>query len=87
MFPKLSEEWVFALRNLVYARDMLLKLPTLSIVVVVIGGEQGPDPRLRLHCCTPCFLEVPTVTARCLHVLRDARDPRSDRWNLLGETE
>jgi hypothetical protein len=36
---------------------------------------------------TPLFLDVPTVAARCLHVLRDARDPRSERWNLIGEKE
>jgi hypothetical protein len=54
---------------------------------VVGGGDQGPEPRVRLHCshyayCTSCFLEVPTVAARCLHVLRDARDPSSERWNF-----
>jgi hypothetical protein len=32
-------------------------------------------------------MEVPIVTARCLHVLRDARDPISERWNLMGEKE
>jgi hypothetical protein len=42
-----------------------------------------------LHCChyaycTPCFVEFPTVIARCLHVLRDARDPSSERWNFNG---
>jgi hypothetical protein len=51
--------------------------------------HQGPEPRPQLHCChqaycTPCFLEVPTVTVRCLHVLRDARDPSSERGNFNG---
>jgi hypothetical protein len=32
----------------------------------------------------PCFLEVPTRAARCLHVLRNARDPSSERWNFSG---
>jgi hypothetical protein len=31
------------------------------------------------------FPEVLTVAARCLHVLRDMRDPSSERWNLMGE--
>jgi hypothetical protein len=53
------------------------------VVVVVVVGYQGPEPRLRLHCSdyayyTPCFLEVPTVAARCLHVLRDAREPSNE---------
>jgi hypothetical protein len=56
---------------------------------VVVVVDQGPEPRLRLHCshwayCTSCFLEVPTVATRCLHVLRDARDPSSERWNFNG---
>jgi hypothetical protein len=25
-------------------------LPTKPDVVVVVGGDQGPEPRLRLHC-------------------------------------
>jgi hypothetical protein len=36
---------------------------------------------------TPRFLDVPTVAARCLHVLSDARDPSSERWNFMGEKE
>jgi hypothetical protein len=56
---------------------------------IVVVGDQGPEPRFRLHCshyayCTPWFIEVPTVAARCLHVLRDARDPSSERWNFNG---
>jgi hypothetical protein len=52
----------------------------LEVTGAATVGDQGPEPRLRMHCshwayCTPCFLEVPTVAARCLHVLRDARDP------------
>ena len=30
----------------------------------------------------PHVLDVPTFTARCLHVLHDVRDPNSERWNL-----
>jgi hypothetical protein len=30
----------------------------------------------------PYVLDVPTFTARCLHVLHDVRDPSSNRWNL-----
>jgi hypothetical protein len=40
--------------------------------------------RLIVH---PVFLEVPTVAARFLHILRDARDPSSERWKLMGEKE
>jgi hypothetical protein len=55
----------------------------------VVVSDEGPEPRLRLHCshytyCTPCFLEVPTVAARYLHVLRDTKDPSSERWNFNG---
>jgi hypothetical protein len=36
--------------------------------------------------CSPCVvLTVPTFAARCLHVLRDARDPSSERWKVVGE--
>jgi hypothetical protein len=54
--------------------------------------HQGPEPRPQLHCClqaycAPCFLEVPTVAVRCLHV-RDARDPSGERGNfLMGDKE
>jgi hypothetical protein len=30
------------------------------------------------------FLEVPTVAARCLHFLRDVRNPSSEWWNFNG---
>jgi hypothetical protein len=64
-----------------------------QVVVVVVGGggggDQGPEPRLRLHCSLlfTLFLEVPLVAARCLHVLRDARGPSSEKWNLMGEKD
>jgi hypothetical protein len=32
----------------------------------------------------PVFLEVSTVAVRCLHVLRDARDPSGERENFNG---
>ena len=31
--------------------------------------------------CFPLRLDVPTFTARCLHVRNDARDPSSEMWN------
>jgi hypothetical protein len=34
---------------------------------------------------SPLLLEVPNVAARCLYVLRDARDPSNERWNFMGE--
>jgi hypothetical protein len=33
--------------------------------------------------CFPPRLDVPTYAARCLHVLNDARDPSSERWNYV----
>ena len=33
----------------------------------------------------PC-LDVPTFTARCLHICNDTRDPSSKRWNCVGES-
>jgi hypothetical protein len=47
------------------------------LMEVVVVGDQ-----CHWAYCTPCFLEVPTVAARCLDVLRDARDPSSERWNF-----
>ena len=35
----------------------------------------------------PVCLDVPTFTTRCLHVLHDARDPSSERWNFVGEND
>jgi hypothetical protein len=35
--------------------------------------------------CFPPRLDVPTFSARCLHVLNDARDPSSERWNYGRE--
>ena len=35
--------------------------------------------------CFPLRLDVPTFTARCLHVRNDARDPSSERWNCGRE--
>ena len=41
---------------------------------------------LRVVChCFPLPLDVPTFAARCLHVLNDARDPSSQRWNYGRE--
>jgi hypothetical protein len=45
------------------------------VVVVVISTA---TIRLIVH---PVFLKFP-LTARCLHVLRDARDPVGERWNF-----
>jgi hypothetical protein len=36
------------------------------------------------HCFSP-RLDVPTFAARCLHVLNDARDPSSEKWNYGRE--
>ena len=36
------------------------------------------------HCFIPP-LNVPTFAARCLYVLKDARDPGSERWNCGRE--
>ena len=35
--------------------------------------------------CFPPTLNVPTFTATCLHVRKDARDSNSKRWNLARE--
>jgi hypothetical protein len=41
---------------------------------------------LRVAChCFPLPLDVPTFAARCLHVLNNARDPSSKRWNYGRE--
>jgi hypothetical protein len=40
--------------------------------------------RLIVH---PLLIEVPTVAAGCLHVLRDARNPSRERGILMGEKE
>jgi hypothetical protein len=41
-----------------------------------------PGKFLRVTChCFPLPLDVPTFAARCLHILNDARDPSSERWN------
>jgi hypothetical protein len=57
----------------------------LLLLVVIRARSQGPGGtaaiRLIVH---PIFLEVPTVAVICLHVLRDARDPSSERWNFNG---
>jgi hypothetical protein len=60
------------------------------VVVVDVVGDQGPETSLRFALqpfgvlYTLFFPEAPTVAARCLHVLRDARDPSSERWNFNG---
>jgi hypothetical protein len=54
------------------------------VVVVHVGLEPMPGCnaviRLFVHPAPPPhpFLDVPTVTTRCLHVLSDARDPSSE---------
>ena len=41
---------------------------------------------LRVVChCFPPLLDVPTFSARCLHVRNEARDPSSERWNCGRE--
>jgi hypothetical protein len=51
------------------------------VVVVIRARSRGSG------CTAPCFLEVPTVAARCLHVLRDARDQAARGGTLMGEKE
>jgi hypothetical protein len=74
---------------------LVLLAKAYSIFVVVVGGggggggDQGPESMLRfalqpLGLLYTLFLEVITVAARCLHVLRDARDPSTERWNFNG---
>jgi hypothetical protein len=57
---------------------------------------QGLEPMLRIHCSNrlivqpwspPLYVDVPTFAARCLHVLHDARDPSSERWNFVDEND
>ena len=51
--------------------------------------NQGLEHMLQMHCsleayCACRILTIPTFAARCLHVLHDARDPSSKRWNFCG---
>jgi len=57
---------------------------------------QGLEPLPQMHCShrlivqpwnPPLCLDIPTFTTRCLHVLHDARDPNSKRWNFVGEND
>jgi hypothetical protein len=63
----------------------VLLLLVVVVVMVIRARSQGSGCtaaiRLIVH---PCFLEVHTVAARCFHVLPDARDPSSERWNFNG---
>jgi len=52
----------------------------MALIRCILGKFLG----VACHCFTPP-LDVPTFTARCLHVLNDARDPSSERWNYGRE--
>ena len=45
----------------------------------------GQVLRGSLSLLPPPHLDVPTFATRCLHILKDARDPSSERWNYGQE--
>jgi H+/Cl- antiporter ClcA len=63
---------------------LLLLLLVVVVVVVIRAQSQGSGctAAIRLIVHPVFFLEVRTVAARCPHVLRDAIDPSSERWNF-----
>jgi hypothetical protein len=52
------------------------------VVVVIRARSQGSGSTAAIRLIVQPVLEVPAVAARCLHILRDARDPSSERWNF-----
>jgi hypothetical protein len=48
----------------------------MALICCILGKFLG----VVCHCFPPC-LDVPTFAARCLHILNNARDPSSKRWN------
>jgi hypothetical protein len=59
-----------------------------TVLVVIRAQSQGSSYTAAIRLIVnPVFLEFPTVATRYLHVLRDERDPSSERWNLMGEKE
>jgi len=66
-----------------------IRVPDVTFIFLLLLRNQGPEHMLRMHCslkvyCARPVLTVPTFAARCLHVLHDARDPSSERWNFCG---
>jgi hypothetical protein len=51
---------------------------------VIRARSQGSACNASIRLIEHPVFYVPTVAARCLHVLRDARDPSSERWNFNG---
>ena len=65
MFHKLSVEWVLVLRNVVYAIDMLLKLPTstLHYISFLLGAfRKSCEKRLLASPCLSCLPVCPHET-------------------------
>ena len=54
--------------------------PSWATGMALISCILGNFLRVVYHCFSPS-LDIPTLAARCLHVLNDARDPSSKRWN------
>ena len=52
--------------------------------MALIGCIMGKVLGVVCH-CFPQPWDVPTFAARCLHILNDARDPSSERWNYGWE--
>jgi len=52
----------------------------MALIHCILGNFLG----VACHCFPPP-LDFPTFAARCLHVLNDARDPSSERWNYGRE--
>jgi hypothetical protein len=64
---------------LTVSQKMKLLMLLLLLLLVIRAWSQGSGCTAAIRLS---FLEVPTVAARSLHVLSDARDPSSERWNF-----
>jgi len=53
--------------------------------VVLVCSILGKFLGVGCHYFPPLFLDVPTITTRCLHVRHDVRDPSGGRWNCGRE--
>jgi hypothetical protein len=58
--------------------------PSQATVIALIRCILGKFLGVICHCLPPP-LYVLTFAAKCLHVLNDARDPSSERWNYGRE--
>jgi hypothetical protein len=54
---------------------------SMALIRCILGTFLG----VACHCFPPRW-DFPTFAAKCLHVLNDARDPSSERWNYGRET-